>query len=172
MEKGLQHLVYGLADPATHEIRYVGVTANVLQRWRTYMSAHAQCYETRDWLRELRERGMLPEFRVLELTDAENADRCERKWIYAMKAQGNRLLHGKKITSAIPRNKMYEAYGINCQALSLIEVAAELFAEDGREDLAKRFRAAAVRARRVIDGKTLEMQTIKPQTKRRQYSQA
>jgi len=85
-------LVYGLADPRTGEVRYVGQTINGITRAKAHKYA---CQLTHDgnthkanWVRSLLSAGLLFEVTILErVPDVKNLDAVECFWI----AQGKGL---------------------------------------------------------------------------------
>lgn len=89
-------IVYGMADPRTHEIRYVGKTERTLQRRKTqhlYQARHnsPQTHKVA-WLRTLLESGVEPEMVILErVSTQETLDAAECRWIKELREQGCRL---------------------------------------------------------------------------------
>lgn len=95
--------IYALTEPFdANDIRYVGCTSDLIQRFRTHLSASEAVSPKADWVRELKKTGLVPCFLVLEQTDKANATRRELYWInrYA----GPRLFNVIKPTmrSSIP----------------------------------------------------------------------
>jgi len=79
--------IYGLIDPDSRCIRYVGCTAKPRKRFLQHCSpiSHAPKDE---WVRSLKDRGLKPGFVILEVLEHENmwrcdsmANRAERFWI-------------------------------------------------------------------------------------------
>ena len=61
-------IIYGLADPETHLVRYVGQTTQLLQlRYRAHCSGNVPA--TGAWARSLRERGREPILLILQTGD-------------------------------------------------------------------------------------------------------
>jgi hypothetical protein len=80
-----KYIVYGLVDPRTDEIRYVGKSSSGLERprWHGYPSALTKGRtHKQNWIRELVSEGLVYRIKVLEVVAAkeELAD-AEIKWI-------------------------------------------------------------------------------------------
>lgn len=85
-------MIYGLAEPATGEIRYVGKTErDIRERFseHTRPSSVRRTQPVYEWLRAL---GAKPQLVVLE-TDPGDIDEAERAWIATLAARGERLLN-------------------------------------------------------------------------------
>lgn len=76
----MKTIIYGLIDPNTHEIRYVGQARNPHSRFSAHLS-RAKCKNTpRDeWIRSLA--PLLPILVILEHVDRKLAAAMEAKWI-------------------------------------------------------------------------------------------
>lgn len=81
--------VYGLRDPITTEIRYVGKARNPYARLRGHMREiqNAKTHKQK-WLHKLAIMGLIPDVVILETVDESNWQSVERKWIAYGKAQG------------------------------------------------------------------------------------
>lgn len=94
--------IYGLIDPDTNNIRYVGQTVNLELR----IKQHSKCSERRDapnsprnrWLMSLWKRGLVPHLVVLEECLLGVAHEKERFWYNKLKAEGADLLNGNNPT--------------------------------------------------------------------------
>lgn len=86
-------VIYGLCDPDTLELRYVGKTTIPTP---DRLSQHIQKSEREQgqylhsWIRQLTRRGTKPSLLVLE-RDPIDLDEAERRWIREMRATGARL---------------------------------------------------------------------------------
>lgn len=74
--------IYGLKDPETKEIRYVGKSNNPKLRYR----CHIKCSDTSNnhkhgWIMELYRKNLKPELLILEETDEEHWEEREKYWI-------------------------------------------------------------------------------------------
>lgn len=88
--------VYGLVDPRTDEIRYVGQTINGMDRatahWRRKnIREHKDLCHT--WIRKLLSIDLVPEVVILEECSAEELNMNEMFWISSIRAAGGRLLN-------------------------------------------------------------------------------
>ena len=84
-------VIYAPVDPRDGRIRYVGKAVDLKRRLQNHFCPAAlakDCHRTR-WLRVLREEGMLPAVRVLEVVQVRDAlDEAECRWIAALRAGG------------------------------------------------------------------------------------
>lgn len=99
-----QFRVYGLQDPETSEIRYVGQTTNRLgQRLAEHCGPDLRKKTLKTaWVRALLERGKEPEILLLEEVQGTRQDayQAETAWIRRLRGQGHRLLN-----TPIPQNQ-------------------------------------------------------------------
>lgn len=88
--------IYTLSDPITNEIRYVGKTVGKLYK---RLSAHYRdksiSYKT-NWIKTLKEKGLKPNIRILEISDEFNWVEREKYWIsyYREKTKLTNYLEG------------------------------------------------------------------------------
>ena len=74
--------IYGLEDPETHEIRYVGKAKNPKARYRQHLYGHdLSNNHKQNWINSLLEKGLRPELIVLEETDDKHWEVREKYWI-------------------------------------------------------------------------------------------
>lgn len=77
-------VVYGLVDPQTKEIRYVGQTTKTLEE---RLNQHLKPFNLQEncpkniWLKKLLKKGLKPEIVMLEKGKAFDLSRLEMKWI-------------------------------------------------------------------------------------------
>lgn len=66
--------VYGLIDPTTHELKYVGYSVQYLERYKEHLLPSNLKHRTKKnaWLRKLLSSDLKPEIIVLEETDSES----------------------------------------------------------------------------------------------------
>lgn len=88
--------VYGLIDPRTNEIRYVGQTINGMDRatahWkRKSIREHKDLCHT--WVRKLLGLGLTPEVVILEECTVEGLNDVEMFWIASIRSVGGKLLN-------------------------------------------------------------------------------
>lgn len=103
-EPGDVAFIYGLFDPRTHELRYVGVTFGTVGHhyWDTNLCLErrqlAHCYDVKNrrkwlWVKELRTVDLRPAIRLLETVPYEIGYRAERAWISELLEWGVDLLN-------------------------------------------------------------------------------
>lgn len=99
--------VYGLKDPRDDLFRYVGQTTNVKKRFKQHMAGSVDgSPEKRQWISELKLKGMEPKCEVLEGCNLAYAKKVEKKWINRMRAEGHPLTngeYGKSVNSSPPQ---------------------------------------------------------------------
>ncbi len=87
------HYIYTLADPRTHEIRYVGRTAQdpfAYFRKRLRDARQASRRPVDRWICRLRQKGLTPIFRIRKHTVDRDAERCVSE---TLARRGARLLN-------------------------------------------------------------------------------
>ncbi len=87
--------IYGLYDPSTNILRYVGKTLNPRARFNMHMSTElrrADTYKSR-WIKKLLSNGYKPTMKVLEITDEENWSNREFWWIDTLKSVDHPLVN-------------------------------------------------------------------------------
>ena len=86
--------IYGLADPETGDIRYIGKSIRPVGRLRDHINDQSLCHRT-NWIRSLKSRGLDPELIVLESVQGEWPwQEAERFWIQYAKGHGCNLVNG------------------------------------------------------------------------------
>jgi hypothetical protein len=84
-------VIYGLYDPITHELRYVGKTSVTLDlRLKRHLRDNHITHKVA-WLRKLRKFGVVPIIREIELCTDENWQETERRVIQDSRNKGCRL---------------------------------------------------------------------------------
>ena len=74
--------IYGLVDPETREIRYIGKANNAKRRYRQHCRLKDQCNGHKDgWIKSLHAKGLEPEMVVLEAVNDKNWESREKYWI-------------------------------------------------------------------------------------------
>ena len=85
---GKRWTIYGLKDPRTSEICYVGVTCDLLARMRNHRQSLKKEYTPKAlWLKSLAAVGLEPVCSVLE-ANIEDWATAERIWIARLTADG------------------------------------------------------------------------------------
>ncbi len=86
--------VYGLADPVTGDIRYIGKSIRPNERLMNHCNDHASCHRTH-WIQSLITKGQRPQLVILqELPDGANWQAIERQWIAKARSAGWALTNG------------------------------------------------------------------------------
>lgn len=84
-------IIYGLYDPVTHILSYIGKTKNAVKhRLACHMNDSLNCRRTR-WIRELKENGLKPYYRILEVVQESEGTDSECWWIKTSKLAGFNL---------------------------------------------------------------------------------
>jgi hypothetical protein len=83
--------IYGLTEPGTDFVRYVGYAVNLRKRFCTHLNEakHKTGTHKLHWLRFLLERDQKPGMVVLETTDEEHYKEREIHWITMLKSTNN-----------------------------------------------------------------------------------
>lgn len=69
----MEYVVYGLFDPITQELRYIGKTNDIVKRRSAHVRDKRPSYK-RNWILSLANQGLKPEFRVIAGPYAEELD--------------------------------------------------------------------------------------------------
>lgn len=75
-----KYYIYGLVDPASLQIRYIGKTNDMAGRFKEHLRERGDTRKCK-WVSELSSRGKTPSVVILEETDGLNALSMEAKWI-------------------------------------------------------------------------------------------
>ena len=74
--------IYGLVDPETHEIRYIGKANDAKVRYRQHCKLKDQCNDHKDgWIKSLHAKGLEPELVIIETVNNKNWEKREKRWI-------------------------------------------------------------------------------------------
>lgn len=127
-------LIYGLSDPRTGELRYIGKSSCGQKRARSHCYPSAISRDrtrTGAWIKSLRASGLKPAIDVLEqVQDASKLSDAERFWIASLRATGAILLNHTdggegtpgRVMSAPMRTRLREASLGNQHALGKKQV--------------------------------------------------
>lgn len=93
MESSETTFIYGLWDPRTLELRYIGKADNPEKRWFSHLSyaRHGDGTYKSKWIRQLLEEGLLPCLDVLEEVPGDRWQEYEMAWIEEAREQGLNL---------------------------------------------------------------------------------
>ena len=85
--------IYGLADPITKDIRYIGKSIRVKGRYNDHLNDKSKTYKA-NWITSLRKRGLKPFLIILEeLNDTDDWQKVEIEWIKKAKKSGWKLVN-------------------------------------------------------------------------------
>lgn len=82
--------IYALCDPITFEVRYVGKSYNIYQRYHHHITEKRKTYKC-NWIQKLLKGGLLPKLCILEECNIINCDEREKYWISFEKMCGCNL---------------------------------------------------------------------------------
>ena len=85
--------IYGLIDPRTREVRYVGKTKDLQERYRIHLYERRKNHKC-NWIQYLQQQGLKPEMVVLEKVSEVQWQKAERFWIRHFQSRGIRLTNG------------------------------------------------------------------------------
>lgn len=87
-------VIYGLFDPVTNYLRYVGKTVSMAKRMECHIynaKKKGKKVYSRRWIASLLNKGLRPQMEILEEVGEDQANDAERFWIAAMRLAGCRL---------------------------------------------------------------------------------
>lgn len=87
--------IYGLIDPRTNEVRYVGKSHNPHGRLQTHIregGISSRMSPSNRWVRELLQESLAPEMVLLEEA-GDNWQEAEIRWVTNLRAKGFQLLN-------------------------------------------------------------------------------
>lgn len=87
-----RHFIYGLVDPRTDEVRYVGKSTEPENRLKVHACLAKKGTKTHqyNWLRSVLGQGLRPKLLILEACTDDWPDQ-ERKWIASLRQKGHPL---------------------------------------------------------------------------------
>jgi len=91
-----QVYIYGLYEPGTMIIRYVGMTNNPLRRFREHLKPYLQRKSNShlyNWINVLGKKNQKPEMRILQEVPVEEWEEAEKKTIKKEREQGSNLVN-------------------------------------------------------------------------------
>jgi hypothetical protein len=86
--------IYTLSHPETGEVRYVGKTNNLKERWKSHKNEslrYNRVNHKEHWIKKLLREGLTPKLEVLDEIDSDDWGWLEVYWIAQCKAWGFRL---------------------------------------------------------------------------------
>jgi len=85
--------IYGLVDPETGEMRYVGKSNNPKVRYKYHLADKNTNPHKTAWIHRLSERGLKPNLVILEETTQKQWEERERYWIKRYRDEGAPLVN-------------------------------------------------------------------------------
>lgn len=86
--------IYSLEHPITHEIRYVGKTRNLKERFKNHLNKlHNEATHKRNWITKLRKDGFKPLLQILDEVDEKDWHFWEKYWIDQIRQWGFNLVN-------------------------------------------------------------------------------
>lgn len=82
--------IYGLVDPRTQELRYVGKTKDAYERFYDHLRIRKNCH-LRNWIRQLKSCGLRPRMIIIQEVPDELWPEAEIYWISFFEGIGARL---------------------------------------------------------------------------------
>lgn len=79
--------IYGLSDPRTGAVRYVGKTNNPSLRLGTHISSRSNARKF-DWIQSLLREGVRPVMVVLEVAAQDEGVAAEARWVTKLRSEG------------------------------------------------------------------------------------
>jgi hypothetical protein len=127
--------VYGMVDPRTKEIRYVGQSDNIKRRYGAHLKA-SHSIGLKSWIDDLTLEGENPLLIILETAEMSEASARELHWIETLRSQGHRLINSIRPMclvnqrKEVPEDNMTEVK-LTLRLPSTLHKALEQMAEAG-----------------------------------------
>lgn len=84
----IKHMyIYALLDPMSHEIRYIGKTNNIIERYRNHIREKSNCHRV-NWISSLKKKNLIPSFIILQECEDNESDVVERQYIKEYREKG------------------------------------------------------------------------------------
>lgn len=81
--------VYGLRDPRSGRVMYIGASTNVEARYRSHLcSSSGGGFEKLKWVRELERAGLAPDLVLFEQTEPARLKAAEAVWVAGYRLLG------------------------------------------------------------------------------------
>lgn len=86
--------IYTLRDPITNEIRYVGKTNNISERYKAHLNkARKHQIHKKNWINSLKNKGLKPIIEIIDIVPITEWIFWEKYWISQMKTWGFNLIN-------------------------------------------------------------------------------
>lgn len=93
-----KHYIYGLIDPRSNHLFYIGVTHDLDSR----LAVHSQCagngFKKKAFVKQMRAEGFKPQIVILQTCGAKSAKHIEKQWIQFSMFLGANLINEKQST--------------------------------------------------------------------------
>lgn len=125
------HTIYGIKDPRTGRIGYVGRTGKTLPERLQQHVYNSKCGKSKRsvWIRSILDAGCLPEIVELEQVTHENAIASESNWIGKLRSQNGGLTN-KTRRGGGGRLMKTETIGIAIRFPSILRKKINLFSKE------------------------------------------
>jgi hypothetical protein len=102
-------IIYGLIDPRTNQLRYVGQTNNLQKRFKEHIY-HSELKRStthkHNWIRGLVSEGLKPDIEVLDVVSLDQSGYWEGWWMNYMEAIGCNLVNSLKVGQTVVHNEL------------------------------------------------------------------
>ena len=135
--------IYCLNDPDTGEMRYVGQSKNIHNRYYNghLKSDRLSCHPVTFWINKLKDNGKTPSIEILEVCD--NPIDIEKHWIDKIKAEGHNLLNihgGGRIPSSMGNGKTTKLWSVEGMTSPGVFVCRSLYAMRSKKSIDDRLK--------------------------------
>lgn len=125
-EPQILYLIYALVDPHTEEVRYIGITNDMTNRFMNHLRAAGSRTLKGAWLEDLQNEGLQPLVKTLEevkvlKTQRNLAEERERYWIHKFEQSGASLTNIKDTKSDPRKSSRIHSNDTNKQALKVTQ---------------------------------------------------
>jgi predicted GIY-YIG superfamily endonuclease len=88
------HFVYGLIDPRTEQVCYIGITDDAHTRFLQHISCRDDNVKKNEWIKRLRDNKLIPSMKIIETVETvEHARTIEKELIQHYVALGVQLVN-------------------------------------------------------------------------------
>lgn len=102
--------IYGLIDPETNEMRYVGKSNNPKVRYQSHLTDKKSNPHKTSWIKSLSNRGLKPKLVILEETTQDKWEERERYWIKHYQDEGAPLVNILEGGASFPVKILVESW--------------------------------------------------------------
>jgi len=102
--------IYGLVDPETNEVRYVGKSNNPKVRYQSHLIDKKSNPHKTSWIKSLSKRGLKPKLVILEEATRDKWEERERYWIKHYQDEGAPLVNILEGGASFPVKILVESW--------------------------------------------------------------